>query len=184
MKNYFIGDTHFGHKNIINFQKEERPFESIKHHDDIMIKNWNNTVAQSDSVFVLGDFAMGKRPVQLAENLNGRKVLIGGNHDECSAERYLEFFDDMKGCIVRYIGGFKCLMQHVPCHTSQLKYRMDFCIHGHLHSNVVLDDEGQPDLRYLCVSAEQTDLRPISESAISSELNRRAELLGIKPMKT
>ena len=38
---YFIGDGHFGHKNILNFRPE---FKTIKHHDDTIIDNINAIV--------------------------------------------------------------------------------------------------------------------------------------------
>ncbi len=42
---WFIGDTHFGHKNIITFTDNKgnliRPFESIEAHDESLIDNIN-----------------------------------------------------------------------------------------------------------------------------------------------
>lgn len=80
---FFTADQHFGHRNIIDFC--DRPFKDVDHMNEMLIKNWNDTVAPEDTVFVLGDFAMGKiyTTVQLARLLNGTKILVTGNHDRC-----------------------------------------------------------------------------------------------------
>ena len=45
-KVFFIADTHFGHKEIINF--ENRPFKNTEEMNEILIQNWNKTVSEKD----------------------------------------------------------------------------------------------------------------------------------------
>ena len=52
-KIFFTADTHFGHENVIQFDK--RPFSSASEMDEEMIKRWNNKVGKGDLVYVLGD---------------------------------------------------------------------------------------------------------------------------------
>lgn len=52
---FFIADTHFGHNEIIKY--ENRPFSDTDEMDRILISNWNNTVSNNDTVFMLGDFS-------------------------------------------------------------------------------------------------------------------------------
>ena len=52
--NYYIADTHFGHENIMRHCN--RPFTSVDEQDEILIKNWNNTVGKNDTVYIIGDF--------------------------------------------------------------------------------------------------------------------------------
>ena len=80
-KIFFVADTHFGHEAMIRF--ENRPFKDIRDMEQKIIKNWNETVAQEDRVFVLGDFAFGDKAevTRLCRSLNGKKTLVLGNHD-------------------------------------------------------------------------------------------------------
>lgn len=82
MAQYFIADTHFGHKNILKF--DNRNFETIEEHDNTLIKNWNNTVGADDDVFILGDISWHNvtKTIEIVKSLNGIKHLIVGNHDK------------------------------------------------------------------------------------------------------
>ena len=82
MAQYFIADTHFGHKNILKF--DNRNFKTIKEHDNTLIKNWNNTVGADDDVFILGDISWHDitKTIEIVKSLNGIKHLIVGNHDK------------------------------------------------------------------------------------------------------
>jgi len=89
----FTADAHWGHSNILRYCN--RPFSSIEEHDEILIQNWNKTVASCDTVYFLGDFCMPKgrgagngvrqQQVSSTENLrrrlNGTICFIEGNHD-------------------------------------------------------------------------------------------------------
>lgn len=88
MTDFFTSDHHFGHENIIKYQK--RPFTSVKEMDDFMIARWNEVVGPDDKVYYLGDFAITDdwRKRELLCILNGYKILIPGNHDLWPKELY------------------------------------------------------------------------------------------------
>lgn len=153
MNTFFIGDTHFGHKNIITFDstKAFRPFASIEEHDEELVKRWNSVVRDSDVVWHLGDFAFGSKHVAIAGRLNGRKKLVLGNHDSYPSSEYLKFFEKLYGAAT--IDGF--ILTHIPVHPDQLD-RFPNNIHGHLHTKKINDS------RYINVSAENINLTPIS----------------------
>lgn len=37
---WFIGDTHFGHANILQFEKDARPFETLEEMHEVIIERW------------------------------------------------------------------------------------------------------------------------------------------------
>ncbi|QDM22737.1 metallophosphoesterase [Tardiphaga sp. vice154] len=83
MTTFFTGDTHFGHKGILEFSA--RPFESIDEHNRALVDAWNSVVQPSDTVWHLGDFAHridARRKASIFGKLNGSKHLILGNHDD------------------------------------------------------------------------------------------------------
>lgn len=80
---FFTSDTHWGHAAIIRYCK--RPFANVRDMDEAMIANWNAVVRHDDNVvWHLGDFAHGadaKHVRSVFRRLNGRKMLVIGNHD-------------------------------------------------------------------------------------------------------
>jgi len=149
---YFIGDTHFGHKGIIQFSETKpfRPFDTIEEHDEELVKRWNSVVGKKDNVWHLGDVAFGARNLPVLGRLNGYKRLIMGNHDVYGASEYLKYFSKVFG-IVEYKG---MVLSHAPLHESQLK-RWYINVHGHLHTKTLNDP------RYINVSCEQINLTPV-----------------------
>ena len=114
---YFTADLHLGHRNIIDYSG--RPFRDAEEMNDALVERWNATVGPTDDVIVLGDFAMGRiaETLPLVALLNGRKVLLAGNHDRCwhghkkgvdaATDRYLDAgFDEIwQGSVELDIGG-------------------------------------------------------------------------------
>lgn len=95
--NYYIGDCHFRHNAVLQFDK--RPFATIEEMEETMIKNWNDAVKQDDNVYILGDFCWGKKGdwLQLLRKLSGNKILILGNHDLTHFPKELKAqFSDIK----------------------------------------------------------------------------------------
>lgn len=80
---FFTSDTHFGHRNILKYEAENRPFSDTDEMDEALIANWNRVVGYNDIVFHLGDALMGdfERGIAMMQRLNGRKFLVPGNHD-------------------------------------------------------------------------------------------------------
>jgi calcineurin-like phosphoesterase family protein len=168
LKTYFIGDTHFGHSNILKFEPYYRPYKDIKEHDEALIDLWNSTVNKNDTVWHLGDFAFGSQNVKVASRLNGIKHLVMGNHDTAPSSQYVSLFHKIHGSAT-YKG---YILSHIPVYHQ--KHRFKGNIHGHLHSKVIKQwelietEEGEliememNDRWYINVSCEQIGNKPIS----------------------
>ena len=130
---YFISDTHFGHSNVIGY--ENRPFGDSAMMDAVMIDRWNEVVGDYDTVYFLGDFALGPLDYcrDIFSRLKGRKTAIIGNHDKsqtCLAK--IGFVGIYEEAIIRIEGKLVKLMHHyIP---MALTDEVDFIIHGHVHS--------------------------------------------------
>lgn len=78
-------DHHFGHALISSFAG--RGFDGrLGEMDETLIRRWNEVVDPEETVLHLGDFALGTRAetVPVADRLNGRILLMPGNHDSIS----------------------------------------------------------------------------------------------------
>lgn len=53
-----------------------------------LIKNWNTSVSDEDTVYVLGDAFWDKESscIEIMEQLHGHKHLIQGNHDKVNGD--------------------------------------------------------------------------------------------------
>lgn len=173
---WFTSDHHFGHKNILEYEKDHRPFSTVEEMNEVLIERWNSVVNSKDVVYHLGDFAFGKRNVQIAERLNGKKRLIMGNHDVYPANDYLKYFDRLHGVMFWR----QCVLTHVPIHPNDLAARCLVNVHGHLHGQKVrypilaVDEKGnlifQEDTNYFNVSVEQNNLTPINSDRIMERI--------------
>lgn len=168
---WFISDTHFAHRNILEYEKDSRPFNSIEEMNEALICNWNKTVNATDIVYHVGDFAFGRKNIEFAKFLNGKKRLILGNHDVYGIEQYAPFFE-------RIYGAFswkRCILTHISVHPDNLGSRYWLNVHGHLHSRTIKDHLGLPaqwvdDPNYFNVSCERNNLTPIHADVILERL--------------
>lgn len=167
---YFTSDTHFGHEKVLKFEAEHRPFKTIKEHDEALIARWNKVVHPKDIVYHLGDLYLGRDVPyfdSIMERLNGRKILVRGNHDTLPLECYAKHFKEVHGVLGKY--GF--VMSHVPLHPDSVE-RWGVNVHGHLHSNQIkwygIEDNPQHP-SYYCVSVEQHNLTPVNLNNMRKE---------------
>lgn len=82
-KLFFTSDTHFFHKNIIQYCT--RPYMNRDDMNAALVRSWNLVVPKDGIVFHLGDVALTSNPKELSEllyDLNGTIHLIIGNHEK------------------------------------------------------------------------------------------------------
>ena len=177
-KNFFISDTHFGHKNILEFIHHDgspmREFKSMDEMHDTMIENWNRVVRPCDKVYHLGDVAFNMMDLKILDKCNGKKILIKGNHDKMKLNTYRKYFTDIRAYKIfppcEAGPGFIC--SHIPIHPESLS-RWKFNVHGHLHRNLIGKGE---DPRYVNVSVEQINYTPVSLEELYELVRSRDEV--------
>lgn len=157
----FIADLHLGHENMAR----HRGFTSAVEQDEYIVKQWNSVVTKRDLTYILGDVTMEKADYSILDQLNGRKIVVGGNHDKPNHSRkMLEHIDYIAG-MIQYKGIF---LTHCPVHPMEMGYRIKYNIHGHIHEKLVEYDFKlfgitlfkRVDRRYICVSCEQVNYTP------------------------
>jgi len=139
-KIFYIADTHFNHANIIRL--DNRPYKDVLDMGAKMLENWNNAVGKDDIVYILGDFMWKFRDedYDFAKQLNGRKILVKGNHDKCHNRNFKRLFGD----IVKYEkivdNGTNVVLSHYPMLAYDGSYNgRNVHLFGHVHTT----DEGK-----------------------------------------
>lgn len=140
---YYTSDLHLGHKNIIRHC--QRPFESIDKMDEVLIRNWNQKVSDSDHIYIVGDFIFRapKGNIEWYFNvLKGHKHLIVGNHDrswikQAKGELYgLESVDNLLFVNDKTRIAILC---HYPMMTWPGANKGAWMVYGHIHANTHMD---------------------------------------------
>ncbi len=83
---WVISDTHFDHAKILSYERERVTSmlnQGIDDHNEWLLYNWNSVVGVNDLVLHLGDLAF-KNPCEWLAKLNGRIIMVLGNHDVAS----------------------------------------------------------------------------------------------------
>ena len=173
---FFTSDTHFGHEKLCTtFTRPDgspaRSFSCSQEMDEHMVSQWNSVVRDCDTVYHLGDVLISKSHFPTLSRLKGKLRLVRGNHDIFDDKMYHQHFKRLLGVKMFPKRGIVCT--HIPVHTSQLEFRWNFNIHGHLHHHLVLDSSGKPDNRYINVCGEHHDYVPVSMAQIDQIIKER-----------
>lgn len=129
---WFTSDTHFGHCSIIKHCR--RPFSDVNEMDATLIKNWNTVVSKKDTVYHLGDFAWCNHNHYLGA-LNGKKILIRGNHDKMNQD-YLRNFSGVHDILQKTFNQHMVVMMHYPLWSWNACFHGSWHIFGHVHGRL------------------------------------------------
>ena len=93
---YFTSDIHFNNEDtLIN---DKRPFKTTKQFDKYVLKLWNKTAKNNDTIYVVGDFIdcdgkgcdSWKKSILYVKKIKANVVLIMGNNED----RIVKYFFD------------------------------------------------------------------------------------------
>ncbi|MBQ1345903.1 MAG: metallophosphoesterase [Kiritimatiellae bacterium] len=133
--------------------------ESTQEEEARHIELWNSVVGKDDLVLYVGDFCDGGGGdlEELGGKLNGRKVLIKGNHDGLNDEWYRFVFEDVLKEL--RIGALNVRLIHVKEEAKDLQPG-ERIIYGHEHR---LMSEPPPTTGdSICVCAKWHGWKPIA----------------------
>lgn len=200
MATWFTSDTHFGHSRIIELCN--RPFNSVIEMNERLVRNWNELVGPEDTVYHLGDVALGPIDQSLGyiSRLMGRKILILGNHDRpfmaktpekeaLWTERYIEAGFDSVWDEHIMLGDFGRLvhLSHFPydgdTHNSDRPDRYVEArirdsgrplIHGHTHSTGSPVSRSKAGSLQIHVGVDAWGFRPVHSEEVAEIIRQEA----------
>lgn len=184
---WFTSDLHLGHRAVIEFCK--RPYDSVEEMDQGLIDNWNALVKEDDTVYALGDisFHPASIGVPLLARLQGRKILVQGNHDNYRGEQYFKagFIAVVQEAVINF-EGLRVRLSHYPFNpaiwaqgkiilngydTRYLERRPDYhsdkwLLCGHVH------EKWKVCGNQINVGVDQWNMAPVSQGQIASIMQR------------
>lgn len=178
---WFTSDHHFGHEAIIRHCR--RPFRDVENMNTEMTWRWNVTVAPNDTVYYLGDFSL-ERPEEwgkIVYRLNGRKLLVPGNHDRVRVskrgEKRASGFEVLGDNIIVTIEDRALWLNHYPSASDDPRHLLrpappgeyDVALCGHVHGAWTVN------AGVVNVGVDVWDFRPISLAQILEALESGAE---------
>lgn len=154
--------------------------------NSVLLSNWNNTVSPKDTLYFLGDLALGRErnPPKRAkleltnawwERLNGNKVFINGNHDPITFGEYWKGIGEYEGVrffLIHNPAGAENdwsedKKQELRKLMANLNEENTWIIHGHKHNSDLVN---YPFINYknhtINVSVELIKYRPIELDSI------------------
>ena len=168
MATYFTSDTHFGDMRVLRF--DHRPFASLADHDAALVSRWNERVGAGDTVWHLGDFALGPTPARAAailDALAGEKHLIVGNNDD-AATLALSGWASVRAYVELVVDARMLVLCHYAFRTWNGIGRGAVNLHGHSHNKLT------PIPKQYDVGVDAQGFRPVTLTEILASRRRGA----------
>jgi len=164
---FFTSDLHFGHARIIELC--QRPFTDVEHMDAELVRRWNSRIGPRDTVWMLGDIFMCALPraLSIMHSLQGKKLLIPGNHDGMilkNPELAAKFYKIYPDLYATGINGVHVVMCHYPLLSWNRSHRGSWMLHGHSHGQV----RAAGHARRLDVGVDANEWFPVSWSELAA----------------
>lgn len=161
---YYISDHHFHHEGIIEY--ENRPFNDVIEMDVFMRNAWNTKVSSKDIVVYGGDLALGsirrykERITPLVKSLNGRKILVKGNHERSRKTSLAIGFDEVHSY---YFEDGILVIHKLIQNWNRLLHQIkdaDYVLYGHVHELLLADPRVAGQEKFINISVEHLDYIP------------------------
>lgn len=175
---YFTSDSHFFHRNIIQYSN--RPFTDEYQMNDAIVDRWNSKVLPSDTLYFLGDwaFALGgklDRVYEIRDRVACRNIhFILGNHDHLifkHRDTLLKdkVFSSISAEYTIHDTKPKVFLYHYSCRTYDKAHHGRYHLYGHSHGTLADD----PTSLSFDVGVDTNDFYPYSFEDIKSIMGRK-----------
>jgi calcineurin-like phosphoesterase family protein len=177
-KIYFTSDFHFCHDK--DFIYEPRGFSSVHEMNEQIIKNFNEVMDWTDSIYILGDCFLNNNEegMKLLKQIPGRKFIVFGNHDTDNRQEMMLVEPQLYPLGFAYVmkySGYHFYLSHYPTITSNydndkpLKRKLiNLCGHSHVQNKFKDMDKG---LIYHC-ELDAHDNKPILIDDIIEDIKK------------
>ena len=137
--------------------------------NETLIANYNAVVGTNDTVYILGDLAYkinASAIPGLLRRMNGKKILIHGNHDKRSCDELYEYSKDFDRVT---LDGVDISLMHYPMLTWPGRCRGAIHVHGHIHADVTYNETNRDmGIRRYDVGVDANNFFPVSLEQIKS----------------
>ncbi|WP_051640847.1 metallophosphoesterase family protein [Thiomicrorhabdus sp. Milos-T2] len=196
---WIVSDTHFYHFNINKYEPSRLKAMSkagFNEPDEFLIYQWNSVVKPGDLVLHLGDFST-KKGFDVIQKLNGRIILILGNHDIPMVNKLKKFVEEFPGklevvygvkdCqpwlldpqwssgLIREMCGFRIMFSHYPLVSDNPYMRGN--------AKETRDAMAEVFKREACEVNIHGHVHTNDEHTDKNEINVSIERIGFKPVK-
>ena len=177
---FFTADTHFGHANIIDFNR--RPFTSPEEMEDRIIRNINSDVPPGGTLILAGDFtchANKEKVRELRNRIHCKNIhFVKGNHDKDYSQDHI--FTSVSDRLELKTDYGLFIVSHFPMVEWEAAHYGSVHLHGHIHTTGEYNQENlhkkyidrfqyghkpkDPDLplRIYDVGVDANNYRPVS----------------------
>lgn len=140
--------------------------------DEALIRNWNSVVNPEDTVYHLGDFAVGGGPaLDYLRRLNGNIKFIWGNHDNRMAyvKEYTLYPMDIEHIREVKVYGQRIIMCHYAMKVWHKSHKGSWHLYGHSHGTLPDD----PNSLSLDIGVDCWNYAPVSMQQIRDKMKKK-----------
>jgi len=159
-KTFFTADTHFFHHNIIKFSN--RPYQTVWEMNEGLIDNWNKKVAINDTIYHLGDVTW-KNPEEILPRLNGKIILIKGNHDHKIEKLKRNGIREVHDYLEIKLHSKILVLFHYPIENWNRKHYGTIHLHGHCHGELKNKIQNRMDIGVDCHDMQPVEFEELLE---------------------
>ena len=110
----------------------KRPFDSVEHMHEELIRRHNEVVSKNDTVIIAGDFSFAaaeKTNTEIVSKLNGNLVFLRGCHDKWLNKKHHEIW-------CKTIGGHRITVCHWCMRTWPVSHYNGWHLFAHSHGSL------------------------------------------------